>query len=257
MDLNDLLYNLESLGFNDIILPFLLIFLITYGVLSNIYLFKNVRKIDAMLALVIAAYATIYSPMSTFLMEFIGGSVVIIVIITMVILIMASYLMFSQGNTPDSHLRFAIWKYAKWSFWIIVIVLSFVLRDSFKNSGITYMDPIFDLVPGFIVLLVFYHIIRWFVASPADDYKDIIKDIDEEAEEELVRRKYGVEDIKSFEGSKDINHIRQQIAVKKLNSGELKRKLTPENVIKLLDYYRIEDEARGEYSMNTKRRNQR
>ena len=251
MDLDDLLFYLDDLGLSDIILPFLFVFLITYGVLSNLMLFKKVKSIDAVLAIVFATYATLYAPFSDFLIEFIATSMIIMVLIFMTIIVVGSYLMFSRGKNSRSHLRFAVWKHAGSVTIVLLIAIFLFFRNSLKNSGITYLDTVVDIIPGILVLLGVYWFIVWLVGGSSGDYRRIIKEIDKEAEEELLRTKYELESIPLF-GNQAQNEalMKQKIAVRKLNSGELTRKLSPDDISKLLEYYGVEKTVLDNYLKN-------
>lgn len=53
VDFYNVFYNLEATGFYDVILPFLLVFAIAYGVLSKIEMFKKQPGINAVIALIL------------------------------------------------------------------------------------------------------------------------------------------------------------------------------------------------------------
>ena len=212
MDLQDMMYTFEEIGLSDIILPFLFIFLITYAVLSTLPLFNKVRNIDAMIAIVFGLYATIYAPFAPFLMNFVSGSLIMIVIIFFAILTVSMYLIFSKGDTPDAHLKYYVQKHAGTIVAIILIILLFILKSSLKSAGITYLDDtmnmIFEYIPGLIVILLIYYSIRWIVSAPYDTEK-IIKEIQDEAKKKMERHELKIESL--GEGPTDIPTLERQI----------------------------------------------
>ena len=248
MNFESFLYNLDALGLSDIILPFLFVFVITYGVLSNLILFKKAKAVDAIIALIFGAYATLYAPFAGFLREFIATSVIVMILIIMCIIVIGSYLMFSHGKKPNSHLKSGVQKNAKTVCWILLIAVILFFRDALRNNNITYLDPVLDLIPGIITIFVIYIFIKWLVSSPSDNYKKFIKDIDKEGREQFYKMKYGLADMSTYGTTPtDLPDMQRKVTVRKLNNGELSDKLTPESVTKVLDYFGVENEARGDF----------
>src|SRR3989344_3599600 len=80
---------LKSMGFYDFVLPWLLAFSIVFGILQTVMIFKkgtgtnekSNTSVDAVIALAVAFYLTIFTPYSGFLSSFFGklfGSSIVI-----------------------------------------------------------------------------------------------------------------------------------------------------------------------------------
>ncbi len=87
---------LKSAGFYDFILPWLLAFSITFGILQTVNVFKKGdgklpnTSVDGIIALVVAFYLTIFTPFPGFLSSFFGklfGSAIIVLSGILVLLI--------------------------------------------------------------------------------------------------------------------------------------------------------------------------
>ncbi|MCK5299929.1 MAG: hypothetical protein KAJ54_02160, partial [Candidatus Aenigmarchaeota archaeon] len=139
-------------------------------------------------------------------------------------------------------------KNAKTVCWILLIAVILFFRDALRNNNITYLDPVLDLIPGIITIFVIYIFIKWLVSSPSDNYKKFIKEIDKQARELFYKMKYGLADMSTYGTTPtDLPDMQRKVTVRKLNNGELSDKLTPESVTKVLDYFGVENEARGDF----------
>jgi len=144
----NILYQWEALGFFDIILPFLLIFAIVFGILSYIKAFGDQRPIHVIIAIVIGLLAIRYPLLSNVLAEITPRLGVGLVVILSLLLLIGLFI-------PGGHASTMGWIMLGVGAIIFIIILS-QLGDVF---GIPWLDGgggggSSDLI-SYIVLLVF------------------------------------------------------------------------------------------------------
>ena len=154
--LGDFLYTLEANGFFSLLLPFLLIFALIFGILSKIALFDKNKAVAPLIAFVVALIALRFGIVGDFFSVIfpkmaIGLSVLLVVLILIGV--------FSPGN--KSWLTYVL-------FGIAVIILAIVLIQSAGDvgwrAGYWWYDN-WPLVAGAVFVLVIIAII---VGSTSD-----------------------------------------------------------------------------------------
>jgi hypothetical protein len=86
-DIGSVLFQLQNLGFFDLILPFLLLFAVIYGILSYTKVFSDNRGVHVIVALVIALLA-IRFPFFTDFLNFVSPRIGVGVVVILALLIL-------------------------------------------------------------------------------------------------------------------------------------------------------------------------
>jgi len=160
MGVKEVFVYLESLGFVNVLIPFVLVFIILYAVLEKVKLFKQ-NKINAVLSALIAFIAIAAADVVRNV-NLLSYYLVLFVFVTLLILVFIAMLGGKLNLMSD--------KYLPYFRWFFVITLCFVVLFGLYLSGIR-LDISVDsyrllewLIPAVIVILVFVLIV-WYISS--------------------------------------------------------------------------------------------
>lgn len=169
---------LKAFGFFDIVLPFLLIFTITFAVFEKSKIFgsgdgKANQRIDAMVAFVIALFFVAVPSLVSAIQISLPQIMMLLVVLVMFMMLIGALssgkhpLAFFGGEGVDDSFKF--WK---WFFYILIFLgVSAIFLNSFG-----WLDPLFDYVQAqwdqtLIVSLIFLLIIVITIVYVINDSK--------------------------------------------------------------------------------------
>ena len=110
----NLMQNLDQWGFFTYFLPFLLIFAVTYGILSKIKVFQENNAVNAIIAVAIGLLALQLDFVSTFFMEIFPKFAMGLAIILVLVILLG---FFFNGTEVDK------WKEYSWIGWVVGIAV--------------------------------------------------------------------------------------------------------------------------------------
>ena len=151
MDLYQLLANWQQIGFFDIVLPFLLIFAISFAVLQKVGIFgPTAKNINVIVSLVISFLFLQNTYLIFILQRFLPNVAIILVVILLFMLVLGVW----GFRTEVSG------KYMTYAFWISVIVILMALLTDFA-PGVPVLGPLLYFIqnsipisPGLIGIII-------------------------------------------------------------------------------------------------------
>lgn len=160
----DFIYNLEALGIADVLLPFLLIFVLAYYALSKAFEDSN-RRISIVVSLVLGFAVVIPHVMGTYpagydVVEIINnylpniGLILVAVIGIMILLGLIGVKI--EGNQNQTIKNVAAWVL------VIIAIILFLNAVGWFNFGF-YIDP--ETI-SFVIALIIFGLLVWYITSP-------------------------------------------------------------------------------------------
>ena len=181
-NLYDLVLNWQQMGVYDIILPFLLVFTISYAVLQNVKIFgADAKKINVVVALVIGLLFLQNSYLIFILQRFLPNMSIIMIAVLMFLLLVGIFAGEYKGfGGAALHVAFAL---------SIIFTLVALSTDFFPGaSGYGILEWFYYLVPdqgaqSIIVLVILIIVIVALVHGKKDEGKDnwgkrLLKDVE-------------------------------------------------------------------------------
>jgi len=95
--LGNILNQLEQTGFFDLLLPFLLIFALVFGILTQIKLFKETKAINAIIALAVGLMAMRFQIVTDFFSQILPRTAIGLIVILVVIILLGLFLPHNKG----------------------------------------------------------------------------------------------------------------------------------------------------------------
>ncbi|MBI3413691.1 MAG: hypothetical protein HY051_06480 [Candidatus Aenigmarchaeota archaeon] len=158
---------LKAMGFYDFVLPWLLAFSIVFGILQTVMIFKKGEdnkksntSVDAVIALAVAFYLTIFTPYSGFLSSFFSklfGSSIIVLSGVLVLLMFVGIFGLKSSEFTQGNFKYAVI--------IIALILAAGLFVN-ANAGVFSFGNLSLNSSEILTMLVFFGIIIaviWFV----------------------------------------------------------------------------------------------
>lgn len=147
MVLEDTMQFLRDFGFFTLVLPFLLVFILVFGILEKVKILGDKRRINIMVALTIALLGIASSFLTTFITDFFPK-------VTISLVILFSFLMIIKLLNPDLDLD--VW-YMKLIVPVLFIALIIVQFKEFIGSSVSSIlqNPLFWFIVGIIILIWF------------------------------------------------------------------------------------------------------
>ncbi len=176
-------YWLEYWGVRDIILPFVLIFTIFFGVLSKINLFGtasrkyNVALSRAIALLVVIPHATGAYPANYDIVNIINDAIPEVALLVVVVVLLLVMVGLAGGVRPQKTGLTALLAIVS----AIVLLLIFT-SAIFPLPILSYIDP---SIQALIVILLVFGLVVWFVTKPEPDQSGERKGLREWLWEEL------------------------------------------------------------------------
>ncbi len=108
---------LKAAGFYDFVLPWLLAFAVSFGILQTVNIFKKPGKesntsVDAIIAIVIAFYLTVFTPfpgfLSAFFSKLFGSSIIVLSGVLVLLMFVGIFGLRSDEFTKDPKVKFGI-----------------------------------------------------------------------------------------------------------------------------------------------------
>jgi hypothetical protein len=163
---------LKEFGLFDVILPFLLIFSITYAILSKSEILgKKKDNLNSVVSLVFALIVISANKIVTVITSAIPNVLLLVMISFSFLLLVGIF--YGEGNFPDL---------GKWKDWfisvmfmgVVVIFLGAWTMDSGENLLSYLFESLYnnmgsDLVGGIILLVVTVAVIKYITRQPKDD----------------------------------------------------------------------------------------
>lgn len=134
-DIGNFLFNLEQMGVFSFLLPFLLIFALVYGVLTNVKLLGENKAINAVLSISIALMALQFNFVGIFFSEIFPRLGVGLSIILVVMILLGSFI-----NFNDSSNKWIKWVFGALGGLIALIVIFQSLGSSFSFGGMGFFN---------------------------------------------------------------------------------------------------------------------
>jgi small-conductance mechanosensitive channel len=149
---------LDSVGFYDFVLPWLLVFTIVYALLEKIKVLND-KKTRGIVAFVIAFFATALGGdyLATFFINFLGGSMIYIVGIVVALIFLA--LVGGPTAVGEKGIR-------RWA--VILFILALVVALFLGASGVTGYLSFSAELTTIVVALLIIAIVVYFVTSGDD-----------------------------------------------------------------------------------------
>ncbi len=149
---------LRAAGFYDFILPWLLAFSVSFGILQTVQIFKKADKsntsVDAIIAIVIAFYLTIFTPfpgfLSSFFSKLFGSSIIVLSGVLVLLMFVGIFGLKSDTFTQDPKVKFGI---------LIVALIAAGLLFFNAQAGVFSFGDIRVAGGELLTLLVFLGII--------------------------------------------------------------------------------------------------
>ncbi|MEX0920833.1 MAG: hypothetical protein WDZ62_01060 [Candidatus Pacearchaeota archaeon] len=161
-DIGFFLSRLEQLGFFSYVLPFLLIFSLTFGILTRAKIFKENKPINAVLALTVSLLALQFNFVPVFFSEIFPRLGVGLAVILVALILLGLFIPEDEDN-----------KYVGWLFIIgALIVFVVVISQSFAwtiGSDWGYWGWfLYDYWPGIMVVAIVLGFMAWILKSPGN-----------------------------------------------------------------------------------------
>ncbi len=190
--LDSVIYELERVGFQDVVLPFLLVFALVYAILLEVGPFKNKEKLGGVIALVIAAYSVFWAPFAGFVRGMVGGFLAIILIVFFGVIIVST--VFIRSRPTDDRMS---WyeklqnTYGPWVALLAIIAFLYMAEDRLVETGLIEYGAlhwIHDALPGLMALILVAAFVKYMITgslggSNLDSYYREVR--------ERVRRRMG------------------------------------------------------------------
>ncbi len=159
---------LKAAGFYDFVLPWLLAFAVSFGILQTVKVFKkgdnSNTSVDAIIAIVIAFYLTLFTPFPGFLSSFFsrlfGSSIIVLSGILVLLMFVGIFGLKSDTFTQDPKVKFGI---------LIVALIAGGLLFFNAQAGVFSFGDIRVAGGELLTLLIFFGIIGtviYFVTKP-------------------------------------------------------------------------------------------
>lgn len=178
VSLQDVVSRLQNEGVFTLVLPFLLVFAIIFGILSTIGLFgkeSRATKVNAIIAGIIGAYAILFSPLPYFIANMTASSAIVLVGLLFLMMIIS----FVLG--PFGGFGTALEK-AKYYIAIIGLIIGsyiFWINGGFGIMGIYFnmQNTVVSLFIVAIALILFYYLYRAMFVQPKTNESILYEDL--------------------------------------------------------------------------------
>lgn len=170
MDINAILEYLVTFGFYEIILPFLAVFVIVYGILQTTKVLSDKNGINSVTALVMALFMTWFSKVyrvGDFLGTFFGKSAIVMMILLvamMITIFLYRTLSTNQMIPQGKEMIYGV------GIFLLVGALIFLMLDSIPGTWVMLFGEEgigidVDMIVGVLVLAGLFGFIGWIITA--------------------------------------------------------------------------------------------